>query len=174
MAACLCEYCANIELLLKALQNKVDQTCETCAIIKQHMRSKDTMLLAVLCPPEQHFFKHACVHGECNECSDKLKLLLQDLKHMEKHTKVLQWYRWHTDKTTKKLVLGHVTGSLDNWLELLEEDCIFMRKHLFTAKWQHFQGSKLMREVPKGCVVQVIDFGQNYSCIAQDEPQAMA
>jgi hypothetical protein len=42
-------------------------------------------------------------------------------------------------------------------------------QHLHTAKWQSKQFEKLRNNLPKGCILQVMDFAKNRTVVYQDE-----
>ena len=49
----------------------------------------------------------------------------------------------------------------------------FLAHHLFVATWQQNQFKTLTKSIPDKYVVSVLDFGKNYICSYQDEPQYM-
>jgi hypothetical protein len=160
---CICEVCANFSLVLKALYK-----CGLKAIKSDNERAA---IRASLCEPTKTEFHNLdCLCRRCNICGvDKVELAIKSDPAYEAK-KVLNWHRWV--KTKKKMFLASVTGKMDQLLEVFIDDLRDMGLHTFHADWQYKQFAELKKDVPKGMVVQVLDFAKNYLCLYQDEAQA--
>ena len=168
---CICEYCANLALQLKSLSTHLVRSCTECDNLRAGLASNEACVNQTLCSRSGEFHKMPCVKRECGDCGTSA--FVTALAHIEEHVTSSHWYRWVINPTNKKMTLVSVSGSLSDQLELLTSDLAFMSSHLFTARWQQRQMSMITKNVPDKTVIQVMDFGQNYVCKVQDEPQTV-
>ena len=57
------------------------------------------------------------------------------------------------------------------WILFLQ-DLVSMSQHLFSANWNYAMFQYVRDNLKAGYLLQVLDFGQNYMNIFQDEPQS--
>ncbi|KAK6192316.1 hypothetical protein SNE40_003804 [Patella caerulea] len=126
-----------------------------------------------MCPVEVgDYNKRVCVERKCEECgTHKLKSLLYQVEQKD----TVSWQLWdsvkHENGTRKELVTESGSGEQFSAEFLKEVEALSL--HLHNAKWEHSQFTNLTsKALPKGWVVMVLDFGQNYTCINQDEAQS--
>ena len=90
----------------------------------------------------------------------------------ERVTGKIVWKKWERDEETKKMVLKPKFNTVDVIINDLQKDLESFSLHLFTASWQSRQYYSIAKIPPKGWVVMVYDFAENYSCRYQDEIQS--
>ena len=117
-----------------------------------------------------------CVTRSCKDCGeDKVKQEIEKEPAYKPGQQVV-WYRWifikKTEGTGRKLILTSVTGKMRQLLDLFISDLRDMSEHIFKADWHYKQFTHLQNHLPKGMVLQVLDFAQNFLCLYQDEPQS--
>ena len=71
------------------------------------------------------------------------------------------------------MVLKPKFNTVDVIINDLQKDLESFSLHLFTASWQSRQYYSIAKNPPKGWVVMVYDFAENYSCRYQDEIQSV-
>ncbi|XP_003723310.2 uncharacterized protein LOC100891453 [Strongylocentrotus purpuratus] len=164
---CLCEYCVNIELKLQAVDRALTSSGKPELKIGSKYKLSDMTLCA-----RQHNGHHSktCIDRHCGECGvNRVKDHLECIVRVEN----IHWYRWQQGevggliRTTKVEKSG--TGS-----DLLKEMCKELDPfsyHLFNARWQYEQYKSITAVIPPNTVVMCMDFGENYTCKAQDAPQ---
>ena len=66
-------------------------------------------------------------------------------------------------------MLVEKSGTLKELLKLFSDEVYTLANHLFIAKWQYKQFNTITKNVPKGWLVSIADFSENYRCVNQDE-----
>ena len=145
---CLCEYCANVDLKLRALGN-------VCQMFDCRIRHKfHAMELSM-----SEGGGKSCVYRTCSKCG--VGTLNDYLAPVKEYQGILSWHRWTTKVTlagTKKTataakevtrkVLKRREGTIKQLLEELLEEVAFLSEHLFRANWQHEQFEALRARRP--------------------------
>ena len=158
---CICEKCANTVLLAGPI------AASGIAGVSTDVRALVKATMCVVPHHEENNLK--CVNRECEKCGTKtfIRKLMKQCPH-----KNLTWRRWQAVGVKRELVLVTINGTLKNALIALGEDLENMSLHMFNANWHSQQFVSLRNNFPQGTMVQVLDFGKNYLCEFQDEPQA--
>lgn len=159
---CICEVCANASLGLEALSQ---------AGVKVWSNDLRSITKRTMCQTPNTDMK--CVTRKCDKCG--VQNVLEELIKGDV-TRKISWKRWtyvtqNKEKVTRKLVLTHIAGNVEQLIEMITNDLIPLSLHLFNADWQQKQFSNLIKDVPDDTLVQVLDFAKNYLCSFQDEPQ---
>lgn len=159
---CLCEYCANVELKLEAL-NK--------SMYIAWLGDKYDICKITLCDHEGKYPRIACVDRKCSSCGvGRVKSMLTKALG----TRQLRWRKWcQMEYPDGKTRIGrkwfHGTGK-ELATELAQELLPFSQ-HLFQARWQQDQFYKVINNLPLQAVVLVMDYAENYSVSTQHEVQ---
>ncbi|XP_063967818.1 uncharacterized protein LOC135157146 isoform X2 [Lytechinus pictus] len=167
MAACLCEYCTNLELKLSVL-NKINKA--------EPIKNMYELNKLTLCkrPTDVKYDAPKCYRRECSECGVQLlKNHLQPLEAMLEKT--LEWTRWEMVQSStgdKRMQLVTKKGTVGELVEEILKEAHPHARHLHNWWWQHHQYMKLTKDPPPESVVAVLDFAENYSCLSQNEVQA--
>ena len=172
---CLCEYCANVDLKLRALGNVFQMN--NCRI-----RHKFHAMELSMCEGGGK----CCAYRTCSECG--VSKLGDYLAPVKDHQGLLSWHRWTTKKVTlagtkktatagkevTRKVLERRGGTIDELLKELLEEVAFLSEHLFRANWQHkqFEALRARQPFPQKTVIMVMDFAENYACQYQDKVQS--
>ena len=166
---CLCEYCANADIKIHALN-------EVAA--KVHPPAKLRHIYHAVKVTTCERGTKDCQYRQCGACGpEKLTDFLAPLRD---HTGMITWHEWTTKKITRKgkessrKVLLKRSGSVEEILTELRTDIAFLSEHLFRANWQHeqFEQVRTASPFPSNLVAAVLDFAENYTCLFQDEVQA--
>lgn len=120
--------------------------------------------------------KFRCIMRECGKCgSAKLKeRILKENPGIEIDEKISTWKRWELvkfEKITKMDLVFKKTTKIeiiDQWLEDLDT----LSLHRFQKYWQYEQFRHILNNLPKGVLLQVLDFGKNYLNKYQNAPQS--
>ena len=176
LVSCLCECCANMDQMIKVIVNctKRFPRCETCEKLRKNVGDCLSLAKMTLCSGSYNngFPEKSCLDRECRQCG--VTKLCVNIMHLNKHNITsVTWYRWEnvtTEEKVKKALIS-ISGSLQHFMAVLEEDIDKFPKHLYTAIWQSKQFKNLKSVLPVGTILMVMDFGQNYLCLHQDEPQ---
>jgi hypothetical protein len=99
LCQCLCEYCINIELMIRAV-NRISVSCK-----RPEYKIPDVYKLSsrTVCPREEgaQFHKQACVTRECQHCGVQgITTWLNQL--LEMHTGEIEWYQYESEIVVKK------------------------------------------------------------------------
>ncbi|XP_070201835.1 uncharacterized protein [Littorina saxatilis] len=178
--SCVCEYCANMELKVEA----INLFLQAAGRHDLSLGSKLTTLGYTLCEKTgTGFHSKACVDRECELCGIKLiRPHVQPVLETSADT-IVTWKRWTITKgeyrqrdgqlaTTSKRMLTTCQGPFDQLVCELEEELKPFARHITNAEWQHQQFSHLKENLPDKWVLFVMDFAENYSCFYQDEAQS--
>lgn len=127
-------------------------------------------------PEGQEFPDMKCVLRQCGNCgAESIEEHFKPLLDVAA-SKEVKWKKWSflPSKDGEKTSFCQVdeTGTVKMLVTELKEALQRFAQHLFTWKWQHMQYSKVTQNPPKGTVTMVLDFTENYTCLAQDQVQA--
>ena len=161
---CLCIYCTNIDLKVESINKLKD--------LPARIKDKYALLNETMCPPEENgFHARACVDRLCEKCPKTIPSVAT-----VNNATVISWRQWERcnmqGSLTKRMDIRQKTGTVGELLEDLRKDLEPFARHLFTAKWQQDQLSKLTRDPPQGTMITIMDFSENYTCVAQEEVQS--
>ncbi|WAR17866.1 hypothetical protein MAR_032460 [Mya arenaria] len=175
--SCLCEYCTNVDLKLKALNDSLHKyKKQECKVADRYHAVNIT-----LCDKEdrQQFQNKCCIDRECHECGkDKIVGHFAPLLSEHGHEPVVYtvWERQQgvqiNGKNKVRVMMVKKKESLNSLVTQLADHLDTLAKHLFVARWQQKQFSNLITKVPPGWVVLNLDFAENYACISQMEIQS--
>ncbi|KAJ8042545.1 hypothetical protein HOLleu_13627 [Holothuria leucospilota] len=173
-AGCVCEYCANFDLKVKAIN--------THLVAKQLSPIKDTYEFSALTmcpkPDDSKFHKPECLKRTCTDCG--VHQLDGKFAALRDNGMAVHWKRWElvkqvvkgeTCKSVKKRALLFKSGSMEELLGELMEEADPFPAHLFTKDWQNAQLQVLRSNLPQKSVLGILDFAENYTCKHQDEAQ---
>ncbi|XP_063446520.1 uncharacterized protein LOC134726055 [Mytilus trossulus] len=168
---CLCEYCTNIELKVKAIEKVVGNRS---IVRNRYDISKETLCSKAL---NSQFYHKKCLERRCDKCGpEKFTKSLTDV--LNKKSTTLEWHRWENQtiidrgvKKTRKMLQMKKNNVTLFMAELAAEIGPFSA-HLHNAAWQYEQFSTLIKNVPEKWVVFCMDFAENYTCLYQDEAQS--
>lgn len=171
---CLCTYCCNVDLKVAAL-NKLANSYS----MKSMFEGVYGVYNATMCPKgTQKYHKSSCIQRRCGSCGvhlliDQLTPLIQ--QHGGKEISWRKWERKTVNAGGKDVVRQELvtkTGKLEDCISELQDEVEPLSTHLFHAMWQHSQYSQLKSSLPKGWVLMVADFAENYTCRNQQEIQS--
>ena len=167
---CLCEYCANIELKLAALNKKAG---------RQVVKDRYQLLATYLCPKGAHekYYNRSCYEeGKCQQCGPEK--IGQIYSQAIDPTQMIEWKVWksvkekYKDKFTFKKKLVDCPGTVEQCLEELKKEAKPYAKHMHVAKWQYLQFTDITSSLPENTTVLVMDYAENYKCEYQHEAQS--
>ena len=174
---CLCEYCTDIMLKLKVL-NQVASACNLpgCKIVDKY-----ELIANTVCPKENGDanFNLKCLDRNCDECGVKLLDNKYERLVATNGDRETGWLKWenrsyvHLNRPKTKRVIAEKTGTVRQLIRELEEESVPLAKHVFVANWQQSMYSKICKELDATTVVFVMDFAGNYACVLQDEIQSV-
>ena len=114
----------------------------------------------------------------CLNCGvDKVLLnTLEQNPNLYDYVNTVQWNRWilvekYPGITAKKMILSTKQGTCKDLLQIFLDDLKSLSHHLFSANWNYAQFQYIRDNLKQGYLLSVLDFGQNYMNIFQDEPQ---
>ncbi|XP_050388651.1 uncharacterized protein LOC126820602 [Patella vulgata] len=170
---CVCIYCINVRFKLLTLSRQVKEPG------KKHANETD-LLNILLCPKPDtaRFHGIECVKGACKKCCNFKKTLFSyfNFSQAELSNPVVwsSWRKTECNGKTKRMLISK-TATLGDLMKELVEDVLSPIKnntfiqHLFTAHWQYFQFACLRDSLPKGWILQVMDFAKNRSTFYENE-----
>lgn len=189
---CQCPYCLNLEMKL----DSVNKQLSSHKMKSPKCLELYNLLDVIMChrKNESKYHSPECIQRKCLSCLDTLKRL-QDYYHeaipiFSEKGVVFRWQRWENVlQTIQKRVEGKfvkvqkirriLVGKHGNFETLLNELVSDIEKpakggpsftwHLFSANWQSAQLKKLKDTLPLGTVLMILDFGENFTTLFQDE-----
>ncbi|XP_045207653.2 uncharacterized protein LOC123559695 [Mercenaria mercenaria] len=179
---CLCEYCANLEMKVKALKKIVPKVKgkESEFVIN----SRYDLLKMTLCARKEgaKFNERGCIDRMCSKCGPvKIETYVKSALHRRQGTKsnTIEWSRWenqtykdkHGEKKTR-IMLRLKQGTVNIFLKELVDEVVPYSLHIHVASWQHNQFNQLVKDVPHNWVVFCMENSENYQCLYQDEAQS--
>ena len=121
-----------------------------------------------------------CLKRLCKDCGSDFvvaKLLIENDK-MVNSSSIITWNKWdyvlkdpENPKKGRRLVLLPKSGTLLELIKQYGELLKQMSYHLFLCNWNYAQYQNIKDNLKPGYLLQVLDFGQNWLNIYQDEPQ---
>ena len=166
--SCLCEYCENINLKLKAC-NKFP----SFPYSNKFLLNSDS-----LCEHTGQFPAVKCIDRKCSECGIQ-KVSEKMSKFMANYgTENVTYEVWgrvkYEHKAIFKTKLAEVTKttSVRQLISELLKDLVKFAKHVFIWEWQNLQFKEAQEKLPRGVLLTVMDFQQNYTCEGQDQAQS--
>ncbi len=160
---CLCTLCTNVELKLKAL-NKYTRD-------EDKIKDKYEAVNITMCPKkeEEPYHHRDCINRKCARCGTSN--LQKKLNYVVDHQESVHWLEWHEKRLESGTFLKDCQGKLADLVLQLVRDLELFSLHLFRATWEYRQFQTISQSIPMQTVIAVMDFGQNYRCEFQDEPQ---
>ena len=123
--------------------------------------------------------KIECITRNCSKCgATKLQLhILQQNPNIDSNPNIIQWNRWiwvekFPGAKAKKLIMKTEQGTRKQLLDIFLSDLQSLSQHVFGANWNYAMFQYIRDNLKPGYLLQVLDFGQNYLNIFQDEPQS--
>lgn len=179
LRSCLCPDCANVALMGDGLHKAITRIdkhkdCPKCMALLKMLLCADKMSDATLCPKKGNY-KPECVKRQCPHCG--VEKLSAKINHLLEHNKnlTIDWFKWENVLVNgkKKMNLVTLNASPESCRVLLEEILHNFSYHKFISEWQINTVRNITQNVPPKTVLSIMDFGQNYVCYSQDEPQQM-
>ena len=169
---CLCDYCENCDLMLKAL---------VAAGVKGLPGNRYSAIDSTLCDlrfgqfgTEFQFCSHTCISRQCDLCGKKkLKITIDNLNQdLLKLNKTISWHKWKSleGKAPQKMQFKKpLKTAINEFLDIVHN----LSEHLFRANWHRnmFQYAK-SQLANTGYILQVMDFAMNFRNWYQDEVQS--
>ena len=168
---CLCEYCVNVDLKIRAVNSHLVSLPHLC-IEDRYQASRLT-----LCPKELGAeYKKACLDRECPSCGvghlrDHLRLALDDEAI---RCSPATWWRWENapiNATSTRMQKVKKESSFEGLVEAVECDLAPFSCHFFNARWQFQQYKLVTSDLPQETRIFCVDFAENFTCRPQDAPQ---
>ena len=156
---CVCEICANASQTMDAVVS---------AGVRTGVKDLRQIVNSTLCDRRNI----ECVKRLCKKCG--VKNLKNQWLQMVYPKKKVTWKRWvyiAKEGNKRKLILASLAGTIEQLIGIFASELHGLAMHLMNADWHHGQFSKLIASLPAKVLVEVLDFGQNYLCRYQDEPQ---
>ena len=121
-----------------------------------------------------------CITHNCLNCGvDKVQLkILEQNPNLYEDVNTIQWNCWvwvekFPGATTKRMILSTKQGTQKDLLEIFLDDLKSLSHHLFSANCNYAQFQYIRDNLKQGYLLSVLDFGQNYMNVFQDEPQSI-
>ena len=178
---CVCDTCANVSLMgHTVLQTARRQHgCKGCSELVKTFADYLTMLDVTVCERQKtsvgSFAPKECIDRTCEKCS--IDTLTGQLHHLETHgITSICWHKWENvtlPNDKKKLCLVSVKSNVRSFMSMLNDLLLNFAEHVFVAMWQQAMFKCITIKLPSETIVMVLDFGQNYLCLHQDEPQEL-
>ncbi|XP_041351558.1 uncharacterized protein LOC121370414 [Gigantopelta aegis] len=167
---CLCEYCANMDLKIHAING---QQCTRIKIQDRYEASRLT-----LCPKLPGTdYKKSCIDWQCNDCGASLfSNHMQPAFEGDARLCRVVWWQWGmvpnpARPTSSKMMKVKRETTFEELIEATSDALGPFSLHLFNAKWQWQQYNVISGNVPPRTVVCCMDFAENYTVRPQDTPQ---
>ena len=182
---CICDQCENFRLdrQAAALYNiKGLESCTADCIRQSLCKVCDKDSNADSNPLDQVDPAYGylnCITRNCEHCGPEfvvMEIIKQnaDLHDPEKRVTWKRW-EWVQKPGTKFRRLEKITheGTKADLVKQYAADLKGMAFHLFSCNWNYAQFIHCRDNLKPGQLLQVLDFGQNYMNVFQDEPQAV-
>lgn len=193
---CICDQCENFRLIRQACHDIgiIGIESHTDACIKQSLcevlnkdrveadsnaDSNDSNGLKQVDPMYGYL---NCINRHCDKCGPEFVLLEIIAKNTDLKSKVpVKWKRWQwvtkpgskPGTVLRRLDLVTIHGTKEDLLKQYAAELKFMSFHLFSCNWNYAQFVHIKETLKPGQLLQVLDFGQNYMNVFQDEPQSV-
>ena len=172
LTQCLCDYCENCELMMKAL---------VAAGLKGIPPNKYALMEMSMCDTRTGQFgtnytfpKHKCVSRECEDCGRRqMKIMIAaNNKKLLEDNKVITWHQWRNlegKSGPKKIeIRKRISTATEEFLNIVNN----VSSHLFRANWHRNMFEYMKQNLVPGYVLQVMDFAMNFRNWYQDEVQS--
>ena len=172
---CLCEYCANIDELLKS----VNKQCDKLACPQFKVKEKHTLLKMTLCPKgDAPYHRPQCYSRSCDLCGvHTIREHFGEAIDLSKDEMVtgFQWVNEQIEirgKMSTRKVYRARSGCLAEMVDQLCDILSPFAQHMFVAYWQQSVFSQLKESISANHVLSVIDFSENFATFYQNAIQA--
>lgn len=155
---CLCIYCSNFDLLIKAAMN-----LQTFQENKDDKELRSKLLSAIVCSDNDE-----CIFGECKTCPGASAINLQFFGCTQENDDEITFAFWEKNDLIKK------TLNLAQFVNTLAEWTLKMSPHLRSKQIQQEairKEKEAAKSLPSWLLIH-IDFAENWSVILQDEIQS--
>ena len=183
---CICEQCENFRLvknqLIKLGVKGVPPHITDCikkSLCKIDSDDRFDDRNDSLHQMNRDYGKIECITRNCSRCgSSSVQLeILQANPDIDSNPNLIQWNRWIWIKKfpsakNKTLILRTHQGTRKQLLDIFLSDLDSMSQHVFGANWNYAMFQYIRDNLKPGYLLQVLDFGQNYMNVFQDEPQS--
>ena len=185
---CICEQCENFRLvknqLIKVGVHGIPAHMTDC--IKMSLCKIDSDSDRNNCENDRfdsfhqinpEYGKIQCITHNCQSCgveSVHLKVL-EENADLQADVNTIQWNRWFWIEkypTLKKMILKMEQGTQKDLLQVFLQDLKTLSHHVFAANWNYAMFQYIKDNLKPGYLLSVLDFGQNYMNIFQDELQS--
>ena len=184
---CICEQCENFRLVKNQLikfgvkavpAHTTDCVKLSLCQIDSFDSENDRIDSFHLINPD--YGKVQCITRNCQNCGiEKIQLkVLEGNPNLQQDENIIQWNRWvwvekFPGSTAKKMILRTEQGTHKDLLDVFLDDLKSLSHHLFSANWNYAQFQYIRDNLKPGYLLSVLDFGQNYINVFQDEPQSI-
>ncbi|CAF3285377.1 unnamed protein product, partial [Rotaria sp. Silwood2] len=154
---CICKYHENIDLLITALSEHI-----------QDFKSIDLQSFIKLLVCDEN--REVCMFSNCDECSEYFKDKVEN-KIIDK-TRVIKWTLWTTSAIHQTLKVDY-NGTVFECVKVLSTRIKHFLLHVFIKRQQsqYFESAK-HNVTDKRCLLQ-IDYSENYSLVEQNQVQSL-
>lgn len=157
---CLCDICLNPMLKAKVVNNMLCNDLQISTL--------KNLIGLTICEGN----RVECLKRLCKTCGvGGVDSLLQDCD-MSKDTSWQRWERVEKGNNKFRLDLVKKQGSVSDLVAELKGELQKLPMHDFVHHWQSQQFSTIIKDIPDGWAVLVLDFAENYLCRQQDQPQS--
>ena len=149
-----------------------------CAVTDDESNAADVTDGLHQVDPAYGFFE--CITRNCKKCgpSNVLLNILHKNPDIENCKSKVSWDRWEwvpkkKDSKSKCLVIVTHYGMKKKLIDQYIHDLHAMSFHVFSCNWNYSQFLHIKEHLKPGQLLQVLDFGQNYMNVCQDQPQGV-
>lgn len=166
---CLCEYCENMDLKLKVINQVVQAKNLDCEIRDRYHASDIT-----ICPPSDDARKlHKLLCTDCKkfqECGVDAYLQPLDVAAENK----VSWQVWGntTVRGNLRKALLPRSGQFKKLIQEMKSELKILPNHLFQARWRQQKFWEIVKNPAKVSVVCIMDSAENYTCLLQNVVQS--
>ncbi len=181
------------------LKNIPDKYC-ICDICKYHKMSKSALekagvqgipskhsaeMMNTMCSEnvgQDQYAAYQCISHACDKCgAQKFKSeLMSHNQHLDWNS-TINWRHWGYKQredtknpcSKQKYMFRDECGQLHELLDMYIDQLEDMTLHTFHCNWNYAQYQELKSSLLNGELLQILDFAQNYLCVAQDAPQSL-
>ena len=182
---CICDTCENFRLLCQSIKNYLikgiehhTDTCirqSLCPVLESKSNSKSNSDGLNQVDPTYGYFH--CITRNCKQCGPEFVLMqiLEEIPDLQTSTEMVSWNRWEwVEKKGSKYKCLDIVNHPGMKKELVDQyiaDLNAMSFHLFSCNWNYSQFMHTRDNQKPSQLLQVLDLGQNYLNVYQDEPQ---
>ena len=184
---CICEQCENFRLVknqliklgVKAVPAHMTD-CVKLSLCQINSFNSENNRIDSFHLINPNYQKVQCITRNCQNCGiEKIQLkVLQANQNLQQDENMIQWNRWvwvekFPGSTAKKMILRTEQGTHKDLLDVFLDDLKSLSHHLFSANWNYAQFQYIRDNLKPRYLLSVLDFGQNYMNVFQDEPQSI-